>query len=128
MVTMVDEELNEIYAFTVQLAKDAGKMLMDAATLRFGDAGTGEQSFTEKDNAVDLVTKTDLGAYDLSLTISPLNSRYAGVIPEYVLGTDSTYVPRYLSTNSTLDVEHFIHDRISKTFPNFRYDARQIEK
>lgn len=57
-----DEELDEIYAFAIQLGKDAGKMLMDAAALRMSSsAGEGEQKFEEKDNAVDIVTKTDTG-------------------------------------------------------------------
>lgn len=57
-----DKELDEIYAFAVQLGKDAGKMLMDAAALRMSSSsGQGEQKFEEKDNAVDIVTKTDTG-------------------------------------------------------------------
>lgn len=57
-----DKELDEIYAFAIQLGKDAGKMLMDAAALRMSSSsGQGEQKFEEKDNAVDIVTKTDTG-------------------------------------------------------------------
>jgi hypothetical protein len=59
------EELDEIYAFAVQLGKDAGKMLLEAANLRMGDAdGKGRQELKEhvqKVNAVDLVTETDEG-------------------------------------------------------------------
>lgn len=61
MQTLTDKELDEIYAFAVQLGKDAGKMLMDAATSRFGAAGKSGQEFSEKDNAVDIVTQTDEG-------------------------------------------------------------------
>ncbi|KAF2687181.1 inositol monophosphatase [Lentithecium fluviatile CBS 122367] len=54
------EELDEIYAFAVQLGKDAGEMLMDAAKVRMGDVGTQEQKeHVQKENAVDLVTETD---------------------------------------------------------------------
>lgn len=57
-----EKELDEIYAFAIQLGKDAGKMLMDGAALRMSSSsGQGEQKFEEKDNAVDIVTKTDTG-------------------------------------------------------------------
>lgn len=60
--TISDKELDEIYTFAIQLGKDAGKMLMDGATLRMSSlSGQGEQKFEEKDNAVDIVTKTDTG-------------------------------------------------------------------
>lgn len=63
------EELDEIYAFAVELGKKAGQMLMDAAKLRMGGeegetAIEGKELETvEKMNAVDLVTETDEGAY-----------------------------------------------------------------
>ncbi|KAK3904579.1 inositol monophosphatase [Staphylotrichum tortipilum] len=52
-------ELDGIYAFAVQLGKDAGKLLIDAAQSRFNGNGESTQSFAEKDSAVDIVTKTD---------------------------------------------------------------------
>jgi len=61
MTATIGEGLDEIYAFAVQLGKDAGSMLMDAATSRFGDAGQSEQFAEEKESAVDIVTKTDEG-------------------------------------------------------------------
>ncbi len=61
MATVSSDQLDEIYAFAVQLGKDAGNMLMDAAKSRFGDAGQSEQAIEEKDSAVDIVTKTDEG-------------------------------------------------------------------
>lgn len=61
MAGMTDEQLGEVYAFAVQLGKDAGNMLMDAAKARLGDAGQNGQAFTEKESAVDIVTKTDEG-------------------------------------------------------------------
>jgi myo-inositol-1(or 4)-monophosphatase len=60
MANISDSELDEIYAFAVQLGKDAGKILMDSAQSRFGEAGVSED-FVEKDSAVDIVTKTDEG-------------------------------------------------------------------
>jgi myo-inositol-1(or 4)-monophosphatase len=53
-------ELDDIYAFAVELGKEAGKMLMEAARVRMGDAGSHEQrEHVQKENAVDLVTETD---------------------------------------------------------------------
>lgn len=54
-----EKELDEIYAFAIQLGKDAGQMLMDAAKLRM--ASGGAQQSEEKESAVDIVTKTDTG-------------------------------------------------------------------
>ncbi|KAI1363296.1 inositol monophosphatase [Xylaria arbuscula] len=54
-----EQELGEIYDFAVQLGKDAGDLLMNFAKARWGDKGSGEQLFSEKDNAVDIVTKAD---------------------------------------------------------------------
>lgn len=59
---ITEQDLDEIYSFAIQLGKDAGNMLMDAARLRMtASSGQGEQKFVEKDNAVDIVTKTDTG-------------------------------------------------------------------
>lgn len=62
-----EKELDEIYAFAVQLGKDAGKMLMDTAKLRMASGGAAHES-VEKENAVDIVTKTDTGDFDASLS------------------------------------------------------------
>lgn len=63
MATQLSEkELDEIYAFAVQLGKDAGKILMDRAQLRMrSTVNEGEQKFEEKENSVDIVTQTDTG-------------------------------------------------------------------
>jgi myo-inositol-1(or 4)-monophosphatase len=55
------EELDEIYVFAVELGKQAGQMLKDAAQLRMdGGNRTKEQDeHVQKMNAVDLVTETD---------------------------------------------------------------------
>ncbi|KAK3391522.1 protein qutG [Sordaria brevicollis] len=62
--TITEAELDGIYAFAVQLGKDAGHLLMEAARSRFSSTkATNEKStipeFTEKDSAVDIVTQTD---------------------------------------------------------------------
>ncbi|KAJ0329772.1 hypothetical protein COL5a_003597 [Colletotrichum fioriniae] len=62
MADISDAELREIYDFAVQLGKEAGEMLMTAARSRWGSGGE-TQAFTEKDNSVDLVTKTDTGLF-----------------------------------------------------------------
>ncbi|KAH8655259.1 QA-X [Xylariales sp. PMI_506] len=63
MVGVTDDELAEIYSFAVQLGKDAGDILMKFARSRWDGSGgasaTSGQSFTEKDSAVDIVTKAD---------------------------------------------------------------------
>lgn len=59
MSELSQEELDEIYAFAVNLGKEAGRMLLNAAKLRFGNNKREENAHVEKDNAVDLVTQTD---------------------------------------------------------------------
>lgn len=54
-----ETELDEIHAFAVQLAKDAGQMLLAAVDARSGK--TGQAGHVEKESAVDLVTQTDEG-------------------------------------------------------------------
>lgn len=63
MVELPQHELDEIYAFAVQLGKQAGEMLMDAARLRMGDEKASKEQIehVQKENAVDLVTETDEG-------------------------------------------------------------------
>jgi myo-inositol-1(or 4)-monophosphatase len=67
-------ELDEIFAFAIQLGKDAGKLLLDAAQARISGNGSGGQDFCEKDNAVDIVTNTDEGARTYPHTPNPVNS------------------------------------------------------
>lgn len=101
-----EEELDEIYAFAIQLGKDAGKMLMDAAALRMSSSSSSSSSsgeadapkWVEKDNAVDIVTKTDTGMSVCSLT-------------DGSFGTDK--IPT--------DVEAFIHSSIAKKYPHHQY-------
>jgi myo-inositol-1(or 4)-monophosphatase len=59
MASDSDLDLDQIYTFALQLGKDAGRMLLEAAQRRMsgGDALVEE----EKLNSVDIVTKTDEG-------------------------------------------------------------------
>ena len=54
-----DLNLDEIYQFAIQLGKDAGKLLQDAAQQRMNGGDQLEE--VEKLNSVDIVTKTDEG-------------------------------------------------------------------
>ena len=75
-VTITDAELDDIYAFAIQLGKDAGKMLLDAAQSRFTTTTTTADAspnhhhqpldLVEKESSVDIVTKTDKGSPSLS--------------------------------------------------------------
>ncbi|RKU42048.1 hypothetical protein DL546_001829 [Coniochaeta pulveracea] len=76
MTATSDDELDEVYAFAVQLGKEAGDMLMGAARSRFGDAGQSEQAVEEKENAVDIVTKTDEAVE--AFIKSSIEARYPG--------------------------------------------------
>ena len=51
--------LDEVYEFAVQLGKEAGSMLAEAAQLRFGKGP--RTNHLEKESSVDLVTQTDEG-------------------------------------------------------------------
>ncbi|EPE02467.1 inositol monophosphatase [Ophiostoma piceae UAMH 11346] len=59
MAQLSEEELSGIYDFTVQLAKDAGRLLLDGAKSRMGDDGMPSLDTVEKDSSVDVVTKID---------------------------------------------------------------------
>ncbi|EGS19342.1 uncharacterized protein CTHT_0048000 [Thermochaetoides thermophila DSM 1495] len=82
-----EEELDEIYAFAIQLGKDAGKLLMDAARSRFGSGGSmTSQEITEKDNSVDIVTKADEGKVEEFIKVS-ITQRY----PHHAFIGEETY-------------------------------------
>lgn len=61
MSEISEQELGKIYAFALQLGKEAGNMLMAAARSTFSGEAQERQTYTEKDSAVDIVTKTDEG-------------------------------------------------------------------
>lgn len=54
----IQAELDEIYAFAVDLGKKAGQFLLDGVEKRIAGAS---HEFEEKENAVDIVTQTDEG-------------------------------------------------------------------
>jgi myo-inositol-1(or 4)-monophosphatase len=54
-----DLDLDAIYHFAIQLGKDAGKLLQEAAQRRM--SGEEQLDEVEKLNSVDIVTKTDEG-------------------------------------------------------------------
>lgn len=67
---MTAEQLDEIYQFAIDLGKKAGQKLLDGmhsrmtgtGNLQAADANTSNNlAFTEKDNAVDIVTQVDEG-------------------------------------------------------------------
>ncbi|OQE94943.1 hypothetical protein PENNAL_c0003G10350 [Penicillium nalgiovense] len=53
------DDLDEIYAFAVDLGRKAGKLLMERVDQRISDANGRPNSFEEKENSVDIVTQTD---------------------------------------------------------------------
>lgn len=60
MEPMSDDTLSEIYAFAIQLGKDAGQVLQSATNKRL-DEHSSEQEHEEKASSVDIVTQTDEG-------------------------------------------------------------------
>ncbi|EGO55478.1 protein qutG [Neurospora tetrasperma FGSC 2508] len=105
--TTTAAELDEIYTFAVQLGKDAGNLLMEAARLRFSnnnanhDKESTSQEFTEKDSAVDIVTQTD---EDVEAFIkSAINTRYPShdFIGEETYAKSSQSTRPYLVTHTT---------------------------
>ncbi|KGO67770.1 Inositol monophosphatase [Penicillium italicum] len=68
------DELDEIYAFAVDLGRKAGKLLMERVDQRISGANGSSNTFDEKENAVDIVTQTD---EDVEVFIrSALEARY----------------------------------------------------
>jgi hypothetical protein len=55
------DELDDIYAFAVDLGRKAGKLLMERVEQRISGANGASNTFEEKENAVDIVTQTDEG-------------------------------------------------------------------
>lgn len=54
-------ELDEIYAFAIDLGRKAGKLLMERVDQRISSSDSVSNAFEEKENAVDIVTQTDEG-------------------------------------------------------------------
>lgn len=104
MAGINDQELDEIYAFAIQLGKDAGRLLMSAAQSRMQGTETdssSQVSYVEKENSVDLVTKTDNGI--------------SRDVPCPRIGGSADTAP---------EVEEFIRTSVLKKYPNHAYDTR----
>lgn len=57
------DQLDEIYAFAIDIARKAGQLLLERI-----DQRNTEQAYEEKDNAVDLVTQADEGIFAFNST------------------------------------------------------------
>ena len=55
------KNVDTIYHFAIQLAKDAGRILLQGLEKRREGASDGTEQDLEKLNAVDIVTQTDNG-------------------------------------------------------------------
>lgn len=60
-MTLSDSELQSLYGFALDLGRRAGRILMDGVEKRCEGDEEDALSETEKMNAVDIVTQTDLG-------------------------------------------------------------------
>ena len=108
------EELDEIYAFAVDLGRKAGKLLMEHVDQRISGSEGHLQKFEEKDNSVDIVTQTDEGkqwsspntihpnAHEIiqtsnnsSLTLSRANTQITSS-SDFFLQHACTHNPRFL--------------------------------
>jgi myo-inositol-1(or 4)-monophosphatase len=58
------EELKEVYDFALSLGRNAGKILLDGVEKRCGEESGRRQGQEDKESAVDIVTQTDLGAWE----------------------------------------------------------------
>ena len=63
MSQVLEEDLEEVYQFAVDLGKAAGNLLLEALEQRRGIADDGAHDAIEKLNAVDIVTQTDNGMH-----------------------------------------------------------------
>ncbi|KAL2179388.1 inositol monophosphatase [Thermothelomyces heterothallicus CBS 202.75] len=82
--TFTEQELDDIYAFAVQLGKDAGKLLLEAARSRWNGESTPEA--VEKDSSVDIVTKTDEVDVELFIKTS-INQKF----PDHAFVGEESY-------------------------------------
>lgn len=67
MPSLSQKELDEIYAFAVDLGRKAGQLLLNGVEERINGGGNGPVA--EKDNAVDIVTQTDEGLHRTLLSM-----------------------------------------------------------
>ncbi|KAF4218709.1 hypothetical protein CNMCM8980_003655 [Aspergillus fumigatiaffinis] len=58
-IEFTQAQLDEIYAFAVDLGRKAGDLLLERIDRQIASDGETAYAYTEKDNAVDIVTQTD---------------------------------------------------------------------
>lgn len=63
MSEVLEDNLEEIYRFAIDLGKSAGKILLEGIERRRVTADDGVQEAIEKLNSVDIVTQTDNGMH-----------------------------------------------------------------
>lgn len=129
---MNDKELQEAYDFAVQLGKDAGAMLMDAARARFGTSAA--QKSVEKERCVCgfffvlVLVLVNLPLPDPICAVIPIGwlsvhgiaNKYHG----YGLAVDTPAGPPGslsavdIVTETDFKVEEFIRTTIAKKYPS----------
>src|SRR5579871_3971470 len=62
MNEVLEDDLEEVYQFAIDLAKSSGKILLEGLERRRVTEGDCAPEVIEKLNAVDIVTQTDTGA------------------------------------------------------------------
>ncbi|KAJ5546587.1 inositol monophosphatase [Penicillium frequentans] len=94
-------ELDEIYAFAVDLGRKAGDLLMERVELRISGGEGNSQKFEEKDSSVDIVTQTD---EDVEVFIrNALQTKYP--THKYVLPSDQW---RLITVTNKLKDQRFL--------------------
>ncbi|KAF7184522.1 hypothetical protein CNMCM7691_005644 [Aspergillus felis] len=84
-IEFTQAQLDEIYAFAVDLGRKAGDLLLESIEKRIASDSDTTYAYAEKDNAVDIVTQTD---EDVETFIkSAIHSRY----PEHKFLGEETY-------------------------------------
>jgi len=110
-----DLDLDSIYTFAIQLGKDAGRMLQEAAQRRM--SGDDQLVEEEKLNSVDIVTKTDEG-------------EWCCFLDTYTRDCDLFEFHADVWSFVTLsEVEAFIRQSVLEKYPSHKYvrDSRSNE-
>jgi len=68
MSEVLEDDLEEVYQFAIDLAKSSGKILLEGLERRRVTRDDCAPEVIEKLNAVDIVTQTDTGTYALGTT------------------------------------------------------------
>jgi hypothetical protein len=63
MSEVLEDDLEEVYRFAIDLAKSSGKILLEGLERRRVTGDDCAPEVIEKLNAVDIVTQTDTGMY-----------------------------------------------------------------